>query len=93
MFSACVLLLIVAACACAPVYAERIAETDPLRPNLDGSVLIGGHAFDILQPADNRCIWGPRRSGRPGTLPTFSGQTAKGGTCSRACSTAGATRC
>ena len=53
MVSACVLLLIVAACVCAPIYAQKIAGTDPFRPNLDGSVVIDGHALDILQPADN----------------------------------------
>ncbi len=51
--SMAVLLLIVGACACAPLYAHQMAGTDPFRPNLDGTVVIGGRTLDILQPADN----------------------------------------
>ena len=51
--SACVLALIVVACLLAPFYAHDVARTDPFRPNLDGSVVVGGRTLDILQPADN----------------------------------------
>lgn len=37
----------------APLYAGLIAGTDPFRPNLDGSIVIGGQSLDIIQPADN----------------------------------------
>ena len=53
MAAACVLLAIVAGCVLAPVYAARVAHTDPFRPNLDGSVVVGGRTVDVLQPADN----------------------------------------
>ena len=50
--AACVLALILAACALAPLYAAH-AGVDPFRPNLDGSVVIDGRTLAILQPADN----------------------------------------
>lgn len=51
--SALALALILAACAAAPLYARLVARTDPFRPNLDGSVVVGGRTLDILQPALN----------------------------------------
>ncbi len=66
---ACVLGLILFACAAAPLYARVIAGTDPFRPNLDGSVLVDGHLQDILQPADN-----PLHLGSAPIGPTWRGQ-------------------
>ncbi len=51
--AACVLLALLLGCALAPLYASRVAHSDPFRPNLDGSVVIGGRTLDILQAADN----------------------------------------
>ncbi len=53
MVAACVLLVVLVGCLLAPVYARVVAGSDPFRPNLDGSVVIGGRTQDILQPADN----------------------------------------
>ena len=53
MLSACVLLAILAGCVLAPQYARRVAHTNPFRPNLDGSVMVGGRTLDVLQAADN----------------------------------------
>ncbi len=68
MVSAGVLLLVVIACALAPVYARHVAGTNPFRPNLDGSVLIDGQRQDILQPADN-----PLHLGSAPIGPTWHG--------------------
>ena len=68
MVSAFVLLVIVVACGCAPVYAGRVAGNDPFRPNLDGSVVVGGRVLDILQPADN-----PLHLGSAPIGPTWHG--------------------
>jgi peptide/nickel transport system permease protein len=51
--AACVLLIVLLACALAPAYAHYIAGADPFRSNLDGTVSIDGHTLDILQAADN----------------------------------------
>jgi peptide/nickel transport system permease protein len=48
-----VLVALVLACLAAPLYARHVAHVDPFRPNLDGQVVVGGRAMDILQPADN----------------------------------------
>lgn len=37
----------------APLYAARVAHTDPFRPNLDGTVTIAGRTRDIIEPATN----------------------------------------
>ena len=51
--AACLVLgSILAACALAPLYAAH-AGVDPFRPNLDGSIMVGGRTLEILQPADN----------------------------------------
>lgn len=49
-----VLLLIVAACLAAPVYASRIAHTDPFTSNIGGTVTIDGQEVGVMQPDNNR---------------------------------------
>jgi peptide/nickel transport system permease protein len=66
--SAGALLLIVACCLLAPLYAAHVSRTDPFRPNLDGSVEIGGRTLDILQAADN-----PLHLGSAPIGPTWHG--------------------
>jgi len=68
MVSAGVLVLIMLACALAPLYARLVARSDPFRPNLDGSVTIAGQVLDILQPADN-----PLHLGSAPIGPTWHG--------------------
>ncbi len=46
--AALVLLLIVAACALAPVYARLVAGSDPFRSNIGGTVLVDGQAVEVL---------------------------------------------
>ena len=68
MVSAAVLVLVLVACAFAPLYARYVTGTDPFRPNLDGTVMIHGHAMDILQAADN-----PLHLGSAPIGPTWQG--------------------
>jgi peptide/nickel transport system permease protein len=68
MVSAAVLLLVLIACALAPAYARYVANADPFRPNLDGTVIIDGHSLDILQAADN-----PLHLGAAPIGPTWHG--------------------
>ena len=68
MVSAAVLLLVLIACAMAPLYARYINGNDPFRPNLDGTVTINGHVLDILQAADN-----PLHLGAAPIGPTWHG--------------------
>jgi len=44
------LCLIVLACLLAPVYAARIAHSDPFQSNVGGEVVIGGDSVPVLQP-------------------------------------------
>ena len=46
--SALVLLLIVAACACAPLYARWVSGTDPFVSDVEGSIQRGGQAVPVL---------------------------------------------
>lgn len=68
LLSACVLAIVLAACALAPIWAQHVAHNDPFRPNLDGSIEIGGRTLDILQPADN-----PLHLGSAPIGPTWHG--------------------
>jgi peptide/nickel transport system permease protein len=51
MAAAVVFLLITASCLMAPLYAARIAHTDPFRSNLAGTVMMDGRSMPILQPS------------------------------------------
>ena len=48
--SAVVLLLIVAVCLMAPLYAHYIAHDNPFASNLQGRIKIGGHYRSVMQP-------------------------------------------
>ena len=43
------LLLIVLACALAPLYAARISNTDPFRSNPNGTLLLDGRSVEVVQ--------------------------------------------
>ncbi len=47
------LLLIVAACVLAPVYAHDIAHTDPFDSDVAATVTLNGHELAVMQPNDN----------------------------------------
>jgi peptide/nickel transport system permease protein len=44
-----VLVLVVALCLCAPLYAHHVAHTDPFSSNLDGKTLVGGRLVPIMK--------------------------------------------
>lgn len=44
------LLLIILACAFAPVYAAHIANTDPFSSNLAGTITVAGQSVPVIQP-------------------------------------------
>jgi peptide/nickel transport system permease protein len=46
-----VLLLILAACLAAPLYASLVSRTDPFRSNLNGKIMIGGKRTPVMQPS------------------------------------------
>lgn len=47
------LLLIIAACVLAPVYAEDIAHTDPFQSDVAATVMVHGQELAVMQPNDN----------------------------------------
>ncbi len=47
------LALIVACCLAAPVYASRVAHTDPFATNIAGTVTIDGQDVGVMQPDNN----------------------------------------
>lgn len=49
MVMAGVLVVIVALCLCAPLYARYVAHTDPFRSNLDGKTLVNGKSVPVMQ--------------------------------------------
>ncbi len=53
MTALAILLLIVAACLLAPLYASRIAHTDPFTSNIGATVSIDGHDVGVMQPDRN----------------------------------------
>jgi peptide/nickel transport system permease protein len=46
---AVLLLLIVAACLCAPLYARHVAHTDPFRSNLSGTTVVNGKRVPVME--------------------------------------------
>lgn len=44
-----VFVVIVLACLAAPLYAERIARTDPFRSNIDGTTIVNGKVVPVMQ--------------------------------------------
>jgi peptide/nickel transport system permease protein len=53
MAAAAVLVLIILACLCAPLYANYVAQSDPFMSNLDGSISLAGQDTDIMQQSDS----------------------------------------
>jgi len=51
MVSLAVLVLVVAACLLAPLYASSIAHTDPFASNINGTTVVGGRTVPVLQPS------------------------------------------
>ncbi|WP_420961644.1 ABC transporter permease [Brucella sp. IR073] len=49
--AALVLVLIVASCLAAPLYARHIAGTDPFRSNLSARIMIDGKRVKVMQPS------------------------------------------
>jgi len=72
------LAVIVVLCAAAPLYARYVAGNNPFRPNLDGTVLIGGVQQDILQAADNPLHLGAAPIGPTWRGPYFLGADNQG---------------
>jgi len=72
------LMMIVIACLMAPYYASDISHTDPFRPNLDGSIVIGGRTQDILQAAQNPLHLGSAPIGPTWHGPYFLGADGQG---------------
>ena len=53
MAALAVLLLIVLACLCAPIYARFIAHTDPFASDVAGTIELHGHRTYVMQPDSN----------------------------------------
>ena len=51
MLAAALFVLIGLACLAAPVYAEHIAHTDPLRSNVSGTTTVDGQVVQVLAPS------------------------------------------
>ncbi|MFO1055615.1 MAG: ABC transporter permease [Dongiaceae bacterium] len=51
MAALALLLVIVLLCLAAPLYAERIAHTDPFHSNLDGETVIDGQTVPVMEPS------------------------------------------
>ena len=49
MTMAGVLVVIVALCVCAPLYARHVAHTDPFRSNLDGTTVVNGKTVPVMK--------------------------------------------
>ena len=51
MAALCVLVLIVSACLCAPLYAEHVSGKDPFRSNLNGKIELDGKTVRVMEPS------------------------------------------
>jgi peptide/nickel transport system permease protein len=51
MASAALLVLIVAACLCAPLYASTVAHVDPFTSNVSGTTVVDGETRPLLEPS------------------------------------------
>ncbi len=72
-----VLVLILVACALAPLYAH-LAGTDPFRPNLDGSITLNGQSVDVMQPSTTGLGLGVTPIGPTWTLHYLLGADSQG---------------
>lgn len=50
MVALALLAVIVLVCVLAPLYASRVADTDPFSSNLSGEITIGGTSIPVMQP-------------------------------------------
>jgi peptide/nickel transport system permease protein len=73
-----VLLLIVAACAAAPLYAHYVSHTDPFVSNVAGSITLDGKTVDIMQPEQGGLGLGMEPIGPTWRGPYFLGADAQG---------------
>jgi len=51
LLAALVLAALLVACAAAPLYARLVSGTDPFRSNITGTIMLDGHATQVLQPS------------------------------------------
>ncbi len=72
------LALIVAACVLAPVYAARIANTDPFTSNVDGTISVGGQDVPVMQPEEGGLALGLTPIGPTWRGRYFLGSDAQG---------------
>ena len=88
------LLLIVLACLAAPVYARRIAHTDPFTSDVAATVMLHGHELAVMQPNSNRLHLGLTPLG-PTWHPSayLLGSDSQGRDVMARCFMAAATRC
>jgi peptide/nickel transport system permease protein len=73
-----VLLLIVVACAAAPLYARYVSGTDPFVSNVDGSITLDGKSVDIMQPEQGGLGLGMEPIGPTWRAPYFLGADSQG---------------
>ncbi|GAN68541.1 ABC transporter permease [Acetobacter orleanensis] len=78
MVAFAVLALITLSCALAPLYARDIARTDPFTSNVAGSILLGRHEVDIMQPNDNPLHLGLSPIGPTGHAAYLLGADSQG---------------
>jgi peptide/nickel transport system permease protein len=78
MVSLAVLLLIIAACAAAPLYASLVSGTDPFVPNVDGTVTLGGQAVEVMQADQGGLGLGVTPIGPTWRGPYFLGADSQG---------------
>ena len=78
MVALAALLLIVAACAAAPLYARFVSGTDPFVPNVDGTVMLGGQAVEVMQPDQGGLGLGVTPIGPTWRGPYFIGADSQG---------------
>jgi peptide/nickel transport system permease protein len=76
--AAAVLFLIVLACACAPLYAEYVARTDPFRSSLTVKIQLDGKRVAVMQPSSTGLGLGVTPIGPTWTSQYFLGADAQG---------------
>jgi peptide/nickel transport system permease protein len=78
MTALAVLLLIVVACAAAPLYARHVSDTDPFVSNVDGSITLDGKSIDIMQLEQGGLGLGMEPIGPTWRAPYFLGADSQG---------------
>ena len=72
------LVLIVASCVLAPVYAAQVARTDPFTSNVDGTISVGGQDQPVMQPEEGGLGLGLTPIGPTWHAQYFLGSDAQG---------------